>query len=71
MLIRGRQVDGMNKVRFNEGWPVPPPAIRLPAGAYAFGSYTRVRTRGCYAYQIDGTVFSSLVVFEAAPVPPN
>jgi len=30
-----------------------------------FPSYTRVRARGCYAYQIDGTNFSTVVVFRA------
>ena len=30
-------------------------------------TYTRVRAEGCYAYQIDGTTFSRVVVFRAAP----
>jgi hypothetical protein len=28
-------------------------------------SYTRVRTPGCYAYQVDGTTFSYTIAFEA------
>ena len=33
-------------------------------GWRAFPSYTRVRTgSGCYAYQIDGTTFSKVLVF--------
>jgi hypothetical protein len=31
------------------------------------GTYTRVRAAGCYAYQIDGTTFSRVVVFRAVP----
>jgi hypothetical protein len=28
-------------------------------------SYARVRAPGCYAFQIDGTMFSRIIVFEA------
>jgi hypothetical protein len=31
------------------------------------GTTTRVRASGCYSYQIDGTTFSRVVVFRAAP----
>jgi hypothetical protein len=31
----------------------------------AWLSFTRVRGAGCFAYQVDGTSFSSVVVFEA------
>ena len=32
-------------------------------------SYTRVRGPGCYAYQVDGTSFSRVIVFEAIVAP--
>jgi hypothetical protein len=32
-----------------------------------YASYTRMREAGCYAYQVDGTTFSRVVVFRAAP----
>jgi hypothetical protein len=70
VLIRGRQLDGANDVRFG-GEIVPPAEHRLPAtprqlgGRFRFErTFSRVRVAGCYAYQIDGTTFSYLVVFE-------
>jgi hypothetical protein len=70
VLIRGRELDGPNDVRFG-GDIMPPAEHRLPArprqlaGVFRFErTFTRVRAPGCYAYQIDGTTFSYLVVFE-------
>jgi hypothetical protein len=70
VLIRGGQLDGPSDVRFGEGI-VPPSEHRLPAtprqlaGRFRFErTLSRVRAPGCYAYQIDGTTFSYLVVFE-------
>jgi hypothetical protein len=72
VLIRGRQIDGNERVRFERGLP-PPLELRIPAGK-GYGpwkgardrpSYTRVRAEGCYAYQVDGTTFSRTIVFEA------
>jgi hypothetical protein len=72
VLIRGRQLDGEERVRFERGSP-PPLELRIPAGkGYApwkgardRASYTRVRAEGCYAYQVDGTTFSRTIVFQA------
>ena len=71
VLIRGRQLDGPNLVRFENG-TLPPAELRLdPLGGSAPGgwqhrpTYTRVRAPGCYAYQVDGTTFSRVVVFRA------
>jgi hypothetical protein len=72
VLIRGRQLGGPSIVRFDEG-DVPPKQIRLPAEDAPDErwrerpSYTRVRGPGCYAYQVDGTGFSDVIVFEARP----
>jgi hypothetical protein len=70
VLIRGRQLDGANEVRFG-GEFLPLAEHRLPAtprqlaGRFRFErTFSRVRTPGCYAYQIDGTTFSYLVVFK-------
>ena len=76
-LIRGRQVDGTERVRFDRGRP-PPAEILIPPGkgdaarkgARDRPSYTRVRKPGCYAYQVDGTNFSRVIVFEARVIPP-
>lgn len=78
VLIRGGRVDGPGRVRFDRG-DVPPLTIRIglhltsgfptssvqPEGTRNRASYTRVRGPGCYAYQIDGTTFSRVVVFRA------
>jgi hypothetical protein len=75
VLIRGRQIDGGGVVRFNAGrlparelhvpaeesvsWQGQPPHSRgVPSGV-------RVRAPGCYAFQVDGTSFSRVVVFTA------
>lgn len=70
VLIRGRQLDGANDVRFGAE-TTPSTEHRLLAtprqlsGRFRFErTFSRVRTPGCYAYQIDGTTFSYLVVFE-------
>jgi hypothetical protein len=65
VLIRGRQVDGMNELRFELG-RLPPREMRLDS-LTARPSYTRVLAPGCYAYQVDGKTFTSLIVFEAKP----
>jgi hypothetical protein len=72
ILIRGHQVNGPNELRFVAG-AAPPDELRLhtdtggalPSGWSNWPTYTRVRTPGCYAYQIDGTNFTSFVIFQA------
>lgn len=78
-LIRGRQLDGPDEVRF-DGEADPPRALLFPEGATGVvssgtsegwrdrPSYVRVRRPGCYAFQIDGHGFSEVVVFEAIPL---
>lgn len=75
ILIRGMQVDGDRAVGFDLGGDAVPTAeLRLPPGAPAGGerwrqwpSSTRVQGPGCYAYQVDGTTFSYVIVFRARP----
>lgn len=77
VLIRGARIDGPGRVRFQRG-NVPPLSLRVPVGSTQaepgspvpkgsryLPSYTRVRGPGCYAYQIDGSTFSRIVVFRA------
>jgi hypothetical protein len=40
-------------------------APRVVGGGRAWLTYTRVRSGGCYAYQVDGTSFSEILVFRA------
>jgi hypothetical protein len=76
VLVRGRQLDGPNEVRFGSG-PAPVAELQLETAA-ASGSappwrdwpgYTRVRAPGCYAYQVDGSSFSTVIVFQARVAP--
>lgn len=76
VLIRGRQLDGPDEVRFE--WGADPAAeLRLPAdeaggsvavpGWRSWNGFTRLRAPGCYAVQVDGIDFSVVIVFQAAP----
>jgi hypothetical protein len=69
ILIRGRQVGGQGAIGFGEGH-TPYDELQLlgramgaPSGQWP--SFTRVQAPGCYAYQVDGTSFSELIVFRA------
>jgi hypothetical protein len=72
VLIRGAQLDGSNLVRFDRGSPLPAGELRIKPGKGTRdrASFTRLRAAGCYAYQIDGTTFSRLIVFQARIVAP-
>jgi DDE family transposase len=72
ILVRGRQLDGPNEVRFVNGRPrwtaekILNPVRELRFEWYSdYPSLTRVHVPGCYAYQVDGRTFSYLVIFEA------
>lgn len=71
VLIRGRQLDGPNEVRFDEG-DVPPKQIWLPAEDAPDERWrerpSRLKGSGCYGYQVDGPNFSLVIVFEAKPI---
>jgi len=80
ILIRGAQLDGPNEVRFALADARLLPELAFSAGqtnAWSAGAerwrqfptYTRVRSAGCYVFQIDTETFSSRVYFRAARVP--
>lgn len=76
VLIRGRQLDGPHAAGFGAD-RVPVAEMQLlSAGAFSPGeppgwrewpSFTRLRAGGCYAFQIDGTTFSTVIVLRATP----
>ena len=76
VLIRGRQLDGPRAVGFGRG-AVPLREMQLlrpgarsadePTGYREWPSYPRVPGPGCYGYQVDGTSFSTTIVFRASP----
>ena len=72
MLIRGRQLDGPHKAVMSGdgGFVVDPqlgPGDTLNGlnGWREWPGATWLRTPGCYGWQIDGTNFSHIIVFEA------
>ncbi len=72
VLVRGRQLDGDDVLRFEKGEPgfydagrAHPAAELRESGGYVHPAVTRVRTPGCYAYQVDGIGFSYSIVFRA------
>jgi hypothetical protein len=69
ILIRGHQIDGKWWVGFDgyQSRPWSEMHVRGTGKWLGYPSYTRVRDAGCYAYQIDGTTFSRVIVFRAAP----
>ncbi len=82
ILIRGGQIGGPQAVRFGgASTPVGEMALTTPnaylpnepPGWRAWATYARVQAGGCYAFQIDGTSFSDLVVFRGVPIatPPS
>jgi len=69
VLVRGRQLDGPYRLRF-EGARVPALELRIRPGGTPISnrpSFTRVLGPGCYGYQVDGMTYSYVVVFEAKP----
>jgi hypothetical protein len=72
VLIRGRQADGSNVVRFEEG-ALPIDELLFNAesdpnaneGWVYQTSYTRLRSPGCYGFQVDGPDFSYVIIFQA------
>jgi hypothetical protein len=77
VLIRGRRVDRAGLVRFGGDAPTPrgmvhasTPAFRMTADTTREWRYypteTLLRTPGCYAFQVDGTDFSFVVIFRAS-----
>jgi hypothetical protein len=66
VLVRGGRLDYSGWLRFDRG-KIPPLEMRIQKGhgPRDRASYTRLRAPGCYAYQIDGTTFSRVIVFRA------
>lgn len=79
LLLRGGQIDGGNQLRFDhylgavgyvggagDGKPYPELAYpQAPPGLRTYPSAVRMQAPGCYAIQVDGTTFSSTIVFKA------
>ena len=69
ILVRGHQLDGPWRIGFDNEGGAPYAELHI-AGTGKWEDYpgtTRVRAPGCYAYQVDGTTFSRVIVFRAVP----
>jgi hypothetical protein len=64
---------GIDQEHYTGDWAVAPllPALHLLTvpnnvgpGLVVSGSYTRVQTPGCYAYQVDGLTFTEVIAFQ-------
>lgn len=69
LLIRGGEVGGSGQVGFGEGQAPENElqlltAVQTESGNREWPSFTRVLSPGCYAYQVDGTSFSEVIVFQ-------
>jgi hypothetical protein len=66
ILIRGRRLDGDGTLAFGGSTPrVTDPQLPPASGNRSYTGATWVTTPGCYAWQVDGTSFSTVIVFRA------
>ena len=74
VLIRGEMLGGSAPLGFGTGahpydelqlLDAGQGAPRVAGGGRAWITYARIPSGGCYAYQVDGTSFSEVVVFRA------
>jgi hypothetical protein len=72
VLVRGAEVGGTHEVGFSGGTSTAYSSLQFPPGQgwRNWPTATRLQAPGCYAYQVDGTNFSEVIVFRAVAVPP-
>lgn len=80
-LARGRQIDGARDAQFAPANPASPSVgggnaelqltgngdVASPSGWQRWNVYLETTAPGCYAFQIDGTSFSDVVVIAVVP----
>ena len=75
VLIRGRKLTGRGGLGFGAG-KIPLAEVDVPPGRAGgvglnrdgwrlWGGYARLRSPGCYGFQVDGTTFSEVIIFRA------
>jgi hypothetical protein len=73
VLVRGKQLNGTHTINFYDIDNNQPFTQQLVLDTLLggdslwpnFSSYTLIQTPGCYAYQVDGTNFSYVIIFLA------
>ncbi len=69
ILIRGARIDARGRLGFGEhsqpDWKMQFEPGGSDAAWRQFPSFTRLRAPGCYAYQVDGDGFQTIIVFRA------
>jgi hypothetical protein len=71
VLLRGTELGGSHQTRFGEDGSLVDPLLSAGPttnGEHGFREWpgaTWVRAPGCYTWQVDGTTFSEVIVFEA------
>lgn len=77
VLIRGEQLNGPQVVGFSLGGRLAYTNLQFPPGKQQgdhgwrnWPTATRLQASGCYAYQVDGTTFSEVIVFRAIATHP-
>ena len=72
LLVRGDRIDAPGSMRFRFNHPTATPDMRIPAAPRNYAmwrsapSNTVVSGHGCFAYQIDGTSFSTVVILRTS-----
>jgi hypothetical protein len=66
ILIRGRRLDAGGTLAFGAATPrITDPQLPPARGNRSYTGATWVTSPGCYAWQVDGTSFSTVIVFRA------
>jgi hypothetical protein len=66
ILIRGRRLGGDGTLAFGGATPrIVDPQLPPAGAARTYTGATWVMSPGCYAWQVDGTSFSTVIVFRA------
>jgi hypothetical protein len=73
VLVRGDRIDAPGEMTFRFNRPTATAEMRIPAAPRHYASWrsapsnTVVSGHGCFAYQIDGTSFSTVVTVRTSP----
>jgi hypothetical protein len=73
VLVRGNRIDAPGDLRFRFNFSTATAEMQIPAPPPNYASWraspsnTVVSGHGCFAYQIDGASFSTVVIVRTTP----